>query len=93
MSYAQDNTPFQGYRKSGAPYQYVEDHSWPRGRVIVGGEAALPVDEVVEPPPNGDKKLVLDPLIVEYDSDGLPVIRNEFEVEGRMFIIVPRPSL
>ena len=90
MSYSQDNSPYQGFRKKGSPYQYVEDHSWPEGRVLYGGEAALPIEQVVTPPTTG-KTLILDPLLVEYESSGAPIITNEFEVEGRKFIIVPRP--
>ena len=88
MSYAQDNSPFQGYRRSGAPYQYVEDHSWPEARVLFGGDAAEPIDIITEP----SKRLVLDPLIVDK-INGLPVIRNQFEYDNRWFIIVPKPSL
>lgn len=49
MSYSWDNTPYQGYRLSGSPYQYVEDHSWPELRAMFGGDPALPVEVPVPP--------------------------------------------
>lgn len=60
MSYAQDNTPFQGYRLGVAPYfvnsigNAVEDHSWEVLRRFYGGEAARPVegDIIVPTRPN-----------------------------------------
>ena len=90
LSYAQDNSPFQGYRRAGSPYNYVEDHFWPRARVLFGGDGSKSLDDIIIPV---TKKLILDPLLVEYDASGRPVVRNEFEVEGRRFIVVPRPSL
>jgi hypothetical protein len=89
MSYAQDNTPFQGYRRAGAPYQYVEDHSWVAARRYFGGEAARPIVETPDDPEPNRLELDLDIDMI----DDLPVIRNEFSVLGREFIIVPKPVL
>lgn len=94
MSYAQDNSPFQGYREKGGPYNYEEDHTWARARKVYGGEAArsIPGDDVGTIIIPKGERIELDLEIIK-DDKGQPIILNEFEVQGRTFIIVPRPII
>lgn len=80
MSYATDNEPFQGARLAGAPYQYVEDHSWPVLRRYYGGEAAKPIETVTPVPPPSEAP-PLDEIFEGEIKDGKIVIRGETTID------------
>lgn len=81
MSYAQDNWPFQGFRLAGAPYQYVEDHSWQVARKYFGGDAAKPI-LITDPGDDTPEGLIVAQHFDEASGQYVPGIRGEV-FEGR----------
>lgn len=79
MSYAFISAPYQGYRKSGPPYQYVADHSWSRLIRFFGDEAAKPINEPTNPPPTGNNPEILPGVFTVNEFEP-----NRFEVLGEM---------
>lgn len=89
MSYAFIGSPWQGYRKSGPPYQYQRDHSWDRLIRYFGDEAAKAVngpDEPPPPPPIGNNPEVIPGVLKAVIwGDGNIAVEGEVNLDDMQF--------
>lgn len=90
MSYAFLSTRLQGFRRSGPPYEYVEDHSIPELTRFYGGEPALPISNEPPPPEPPDYPLVLPgELRATEFAPGRIMITGELEAYNQKYIACP----
>lgn len=90
MSY---NPPslFYGFSTGKSPHTLPRDPSLDKLIAMYSGKPNPPLIDEPGPIPV-PTRLVLDPLQIEM-FNGQPIIRNEFKVLGRDFIIVPKPRI
>lgn len=85
---------FYGFSTGEAPHVLPRDKSIDSLLRKYNGPTPPPLDIIEpepEPPTDKDEFFPTDKLIFGQDSQGRPLIRNEFTRKGRRFIVAPRP--